>query len=244
VTKRERERAIFREFANAAGIGGDVECVESREPPEPDILCTFKSGNRTAYELTEIMDEARKQELSDMSASLNHLHDLVKQLPETHPFRNRFANAQFHIRFNENANINARRNICNALPDYLISEGALLTIRETEYVIPPSGGQIDSIHVRRGALSGPTFTSSAGGALRTPVVDSVAKKYRKPYKTDHEIQLVAYFDTFHSVVPDSWLPGATEFVMVSLAMSPFTRVWVLDVKGPSIQYDSGGAPST
>lgn len=50
--KRDREVAIFKEFLKRRGLGAQAEFVESRDPPEPDIL--FEG---VAFELTEICAE-------------------------------------------------------------------------------------------------------------------------------------------------------------------------------------------
>jgi len=57
----EQEKAEFerRQFLRAAAIAG-IEVVpdsaENRRPPEPDILCTLKSGETVAFELVELVD--------------------------------------------------------------------------------------------------------------------------------------------------------------------------------------------
>src|ERR1041384_8167673 len=50
------ERKVFVEAAAIASIEGLPESVESRQPPEPDILCTLRNGQRVAFELVELVD--------------------------------------------------------------------------------------------------------------------------------------------------------------------------------------------
>jgi len=52
-SKRDRERRIFIEFIKKAQLSVDVETIESRCPPEPDILCWDKDQGFVAFELCE-----------------------------------------------------------------------------------------------------------------------------------------------------------------------------------------------
>src|SRR5690349_9058379 len=54
--KAEAERTLFLRGAAIAGIEVVPESLESRRPPEPDILCTLKSGETVAFELVEVVD--------------------------------------------------------------------------------------------------------------------------------------------------------------------------------------------
>jgi hypothetical protein len=51
------ERAVFREFAAATRLAVLPESIESRPPPEPDILCMFEGGLRVAFELVRLVDQ-------------------------------------------------------------------------------------------------------------------------------------------------------------------------------------------
>ena len=52
----EAERAVFREFAKKANLPIDLRSIESREPPEPDILCRGNDGEFIAFELVSLSD--------------------------------------------------------------------------------------------------------------------------------------------------------------------------------------------
>jgi hypothetical protein len=55
--KAAEERAVFREFAEAAGLRLVPDSIQSRPPPEPDILCTLENGERVAFELVRLVDQ-------------------------------------------------------------------------------------------------------------------------------------------------------------------------------------------
>jgi hypothetical protein len=51
------ERSVFRDFAEAARLPLVRGSIESRPPPEPDILCTVEGGTRVAFELVCLVDQ-------------------------------------------------------------------------------------------------------------------------------------------------------------------------------------------
>jgi hypothetical protein len=55
--KAAEERAVFRDFAAAARLRIVPESVQSRPPPEPDILCAFQDGSCVAFELVRLVDQ-------------------------------------------------------------------------------------------------------------------------------------------------------------------------------------------
>lgn len=54
--KAARERDIFMACAEAAGLPVRKGSVESRPPPEPDILCDLEGEGPVAFELAELAD--------------------------------------------------------------------------------------------------------------------------------------------------------------------------------------------
>ncbi len=62
--KEERERAIFAECAEIAGLRVREGSVVSRPPPEPDILCELVGEGLVAFELVEIVDSDLAESVS------------------------------------------------------------------------------------------------------------------------------------------------------------------------------------
>jgi hypothetical protein len=52
--KAARERVVFHDFIKKSGLPINPESVESRCPPEPDILCFQENEGNVAFELPEI----------------------------------------------------------------------------------------------------------------------------------------------------------------------------------------------
>jgi len=55
--KAAAERSTFMEFAAVAGLPVLPGTVESRLPPEPDIVCEIEGRGRIAFELVTLFDE-------------------------------------------------------------------------------------------------------------------------------------------------------------------------------------------
>ena len=58
----------------------DQLIIENREPPEPDILCTYPSGETIAYELCEICSE-------DIARAEHKNHELPHDIKPSEPAR-------------------------------------------------------------------------------------------------------------------------------------------------------------
>lgn len=65
--KKERERKVFREFANAIKLDVESSSIESRDPPEPDIYYKSKDGEFLSCELSEICDSKVAEHYSSVN---------------------------------------------------------------------------------------------------------------------------------------------------------------------------------
>jgi hypothetical protein len=54
--KASSEQAIFRSFVELLGESSLWHAIESREPPEPDLLCRHETRGLVAFELVSITD--------------------------------------------------------------------------------------------------------------------------------------------------------------------------------------------
>ena len=70
-----KEREVFRAFARVSGLDIDDATIQSRSPPEPDILCETKTGKALAFELTELIDETHMKRI----AMVLHTKDALSQ---------------------------------------------------------------------------------------------------------------------------------------------------------------------
>ena len=54
----ENELKIFRKFAEICPYSIDINSIEKREPPEPDILCKMVDGEMLAFEIVVGLDRS------------------------------------------------------------------------------------------------------------------------------------------------------------------------------------------
>lgn len=56
ITKGEIEKTIFLDFINKSELHIELNSVEKRSPPEPDLLCKYTTGEIITFELVELCD--------------------------------------------------------------------------------------------------------------------------------------------------------------------------------------------
>jgi hypothetical protein len=81
--KSEIEIMTFREFAKRHSLPIDLNSVEKRNPPEPDILCQNVDGSFVAFELAEICNNDLAKELNQPTCQFfwtsSRLPDILKK---------------------------------------------------------------------------------------------------------------------------------------------------------------------
>jgi len=79
----ERELAVFRDFVVVCPLGIDKGSIEKRDPPEADTLCRIADGSALAFEMVELVDQARiAKPMADQNQLMDSLRDASKAFPE------------------------------------------------------------------------------------------------------------------------------------------------------------------
>ncbi len=63
--KSEAELAAFTEFAQLSGLPIELNSVEKRPPPEPDLRCLVQGEGLVAFELVELCDPNLARAIAD-----------------------------------------------------------------------------------------------------------------------------------------------------------------------------------
>jgi hypothetical protein len=226
----DSELAVFRAFVEAQALPIKGDSVQKRPPPEPDILCQVDGLGSLAFELVEIIN-------SDLARWVNEQIRLEKALqlsadsgPSSHALSDSFRDGLIYVRWQGNVGAGQRERSIPELFEFLLS----LADGFQGNVEPPAGsllsGIVRSVRVSRGDYGpGPHFQVEAGGMIANPILECLRSKLRKGYRTEHHIELLAYYELHPVGPPAMWLEKVQSFLGENLAESPFCRVWVFDV---------------
>jgi len=235
-----RELAIFQAFAKAAGLASGDAHWEKRNPPEPDILYQAEGAEPVAYELVEIIDEEFAERVWSQLKLKARFEQSFSTLPLDQRARieERIGNALVHVVFERGATLRFKQDSVDLVLTYLggldrAVEGELR--RAAGQLLPPA---VSSVRIARLNVSGPCFDVDAVGSLSNPAVDAVRRKWAKTYTTEHQIQLLAYYELQPEGHEAIWLPDLKAF-LAEQSSSPFRQVWVYDCATTAVRYASG-----
>jgi hypothetical protein len=228
IRQQQEEREVFDRFAQVCCSDIDVQTIEVRSPPEPDILCRVM-GERCAYEMVELVDSdavRRQRRQVDMQSRLLDACESLR--PSERAELDRCAgNASISLRFAEHASAHARDLVVPRIVDLLCR----IDPDFSGEVSPPSwwNGVIEGMRISRHGIVGPGFSVAAAGFLRNSMISRIQTKFEKTYQSDASIELLAYHHYRRPPIPPQfWLEPVTIFLSSHLAQSVFRRVWVFD----------------
>jgi hypothetical protein len=235
--KAAKERGVFTAFLACDGApkveGGSVE---SRRPPEPDILCKTVGGDSIAFELVEIVESEWAQLIGNqirLDKSLYLKHEQIGQ-----PLAAAFADALIYVRCQPVAGITQRENTIPALFEFL--RGLPPGFKGDAKPQGDLADTIRSVGISRGNFGpGPFFQVEAVSSIGDPTADSIQGKWLKRYETNHPIELLAYY-SLHPTIPEAfWLGPVQSFVDANWTTSPFRKVWICDPSSKRILFAAG-----
>jgi hypothetical protein len=221
------ERKIFRAFAADAGLNVAPKSIRSVKQPRPDIICQTDDCCRLAFELTQVVDKS-------LARGINHVGGLSPKFEQR--FRGEGSETKEAIQHNYS---NA---IISLWPHDSVTERKVLSASSQVFrflINQPNGVQgnldlsenpllariFENILVLRCEQLGPLFWITPGGPIGDPLLESLLKKLRLPYRSDSPIDLLAYYDLQPDPLPKK-LSEAMDLVRQILDSSSFRRVWI------------------
>lgn len=232
------ERVIFEAFLHCDGAPPvDTATIETRRPPEPDILCNVSGMGPTAFELVEIVEEDWAQLVSNQIRLEKSLYLAHEQTGE--PLSDAYADALIYLRCLPKVPIKQRERVIPALFDFLmmLEPGVKgdISIGDSSDL----AGIVRSVHVSRGDFGpGPFFQVEAVKAISDPTAPSIRAKWHRHYQTPYAIELLAYYD-WHPTTPEvMWIGEVRRFIEANWATSPFRRVWICDIATKQILFSA------
>jgi hypothetical protein len=223
----ETERTIFMAFVLASDLPVHPTTVQNRRPPEPDILCEIDGVGPHAFELIEIIDADFARLTSDQLRLDGSLREAARQVSNELAS---FSNALVYVRFVGDANARRREAAIPLLFSFLRSLppgfGGDVTIPQGTDL----AATVRSVRVSRGDFPpGPHFQVEAGSFIGDPIIERLAGKFSKRYATNHQVDLLAFYEMHPVRPPETWIADVGRYVATNLTQSQFSRVWIFDV---------------
>ncbi len=219
---------MFKEFAAASPCVIEIESIEKRQPPEPDILCRCVEGSSIAFEMVGLDDPRQSQRLYDRLAIEKRLLQEYQSVSDSlDPVaRNRMKARKFVLTFRDGISKNKKVKAVPKIIGFLAALDA-----STLGSVEPSrelGSVVNKIVVREHGLPAdqPKFTIDSGGHSGDYTVERITNKLARQYESNARIELLAWVS---ATLPENrWSGQLTRLLQERLGASVFRRVWLFD----------------
>lgn len=233
--QRKIEISVFKEFVKFCLL--EIVSFDSKDPPEPDILCELKNGNKLAFELVEAVDhnQARQHDLSiSVKQEMRQYYESLSGSSKNN-FNNLYGNADLFFKFGDDL---TKNKILNNLPEiftFLLSldEKSEGNIKNTTPNFP---NVCKKIRINRGCFIGPMFNISNAMYIKDGVTEALSSKFNKAYSCSYPIELIIHSDTRPLLPSTLWIDEVKGYIKENLLNSPFRRVWVFGLHEMKIEY--------
>jgi hypothetical protein len=222
--QKDREKYIFGEFAKVCPL--EIASFESKDPPEPDILCQLKDNRRLGFELVEAVDNKipHKDSVIEKAKELWEEYKNNK-LPkdENERFEHIFSGCSLTLSLSDQA---TGKMIKEAIPlifaKYKNScRSTLGLIKRVESDLPEG---CESIRIEPRDAK-PIFRCSSGSLISSACIKALRDKFGKTYVTDYSIHLLVYNDHHPFFLIQS---DIKTYIEENIDSSPFKRIWFFD----------------
>lgn len=219
----EVELRVFNAFAEHGPLSIDLDSIENRETPEPDILCTVGDIGPVAFEMTAIVDEGVARRWNERCELVDRFYAACQSLPDHE--RARLENTENHVAFADDASIRDKRAAVPKIIELLLNQSRGF---DGEIELPDEyRATIQRVHVHR-TTGPPAFSVGSFGNYRDPIVERIGAKLQKSYGGQHRKELLAYYSGLQIDHLDLVEPEVEALLADDLPQSPFERVWIFD----------------
>lgn len=221
-------------FAEYVALPIVPDSIESRPPPEPDILCRMQSGETTAFELGELSVKSFRQDHDTLTKTRTLLNKGVQGLEE--PARSellrRFSNACIRVQFDPTAVLRRRETVLPTLYKWLVTGDPPAGTLEADALPEAVGRVIQRVRILRPSpclMIEPDF----GIALTPPDLRVFYKKTHATYTSRRNVrspmELLLHFWFPELGATDAWLLQYAQGIREEMDRSAFKRIWIFDV---------------
>jgi hypothetical protein len=230
--QQQAERAIFQLFVGAAGLSVDLASIESREPPEPDILCRVEGESPVAFELVEVVISEFAERLNQGYSVSLRFNAEYQKLPggSRVTIEGRLGGyPAVLIGFLPGTPPGRWPQAIQPVLDTLVELGSALDAGEVPvWPIPRLRGLLTDMTIMRASGSRASLHVPEATELVDVAEDRLAAKFGKHYTATAPVELLAYYASEPPREDSKFLAGLQAYVSLKLPTSPFRRVWVFD----------------
>lgn len=227
---RDRELAVFHDFAVDARLEVDLSSIEKMDPPYPDIRCRAEDGRTLHFEISEILDPeyaALLTRFRDGRLAAKGYYERLSE-PKLSVFNERFADSSIFLNYVNDATSRQRDQSLPAIFDFLLSlpPNRPKAVEFEESLPSPI---VERIAVYRDhGPSKPLFESAFGTNTNASALTVVKKKVKKTYRADGSVSLLAFWYEQPMLPDDVWQADVERYIEDSLHGSIFVDCWVYD----------------
>jgi len=235
--QQEDEVRAFVEFVRVGAPGVDINSIESKGYPNPDVLCSDCREGTRAFELTELIDPIFARDLCLCSATKIMLENYFRYLDpnEAKAFEKKFAHALLYFQFSRAATLHRREKLIPvALRKLLKSADDIEDL--PLHNDPTFKGFLQGVSIARGTWPGPVLDCNSGGSKGNPISATLASKLSKKYSAPVPVELLAYIDG-NLLIPDEiLLDSLRDYLGSAKKPLPFSRIWVFDLRDRKVKF--------
>ena len=228
----ERELQIFRAFVGHCPLKIDIDAIEKRDPPEPDIVCRTLNDESIAFELVEVIDSDLAQSVYGKMRLQEKFKEKYQSLSfkEQKEISSHVGNALINVCYERELGFSKRLDLIPRVFDEIKLIGQHSIEDHTPQPNSPLFGYVQTLRVSRGSYVGPIFDVAAFAWFDDPTLQRLEAKFQKTYEIDIPTELLVYYEIQPQVgrVEQS---EVAEYVKKNVADSPFRRVWIYEIFG-------------
>lgn len=236
------ELNAFMMFIAASKEPIDPSSVLAKSPPAPDLECKYLNGDVVAFEMVELLDPDFKRNFEVQQSKVRCFYDHLERMvrPDQEAFYSLYRNADILVNFHDNCSLGSiKASIPNVFSELSALPADFDDLIDT-FTTNGLSKTVMSISVSRGGFRGPLFNCQVIGWVGDPCVGTIQNKLNKSYTTAHPIELIAYING-NPMFPDNvWKPTLDKFMNQLPSLSPFRKLWVLDLVKQVIAYEKEG----
>lgn len=247
LNQTKQELKVFKSFAKHYPCKIEINSIEKRYPPEPDIYCKLVNGEKISFEITECVDNRIMKKWSDYTELRNLIKTEIQNLSDEdkRELHKKYYDASILVIFNENFTVRKKEKSIPFLIEYLLS-------------IPTKNNLSGEIEIKSIKEIKRIFITRTRGYNKVPDIDlpgivtdfdeyslkTIKNKFSKNYQTDNEIELIIYYYYQYDITDLNKINfiktvdfiKTIDFIKENISKTSFKRVWLYSYTNDKVLY--------